>query len=69
MEQYGDYDRQRLYITPRMTCYWQIQPRRNELSFRTWVDLDIQYIRDRSFLTDWKIILRTFVAVVTLQGR
>ena len=67
--QYGDYERQRLYITPGMTCYWQIQPRRNELSFRTWVDLDIQYIRDRSFLTDWKIIFKTFVAVVTLQGR
>ena len=67
--QYDDYARQRLYITPGMTCYWQIQPRRNELSFHTWVDLDVQYIRDRSFLTDWKIILKTFIAVVTLQGR
>ena len=67
--QYGPYERQRLYITPGMTCYWQIQPRRNELSFRTWVDLDIQYIRERSFLVDWKIIFQTFVAVVTLQGR
>ena len=35
VEQYGDYERQRLYITPGLTCYWQIQPRRNELSFRT----------------------------------
>ena len=69
VEQYGDYERQRLYITPGLTCYWQIQPRRNELSFRTWVDLDVQYIHDRSFLTDWKIIFKTFVAIVTLQGR
>ena len=69
VEQYGDYERQRLYITPGLTCYWQIQPRRNELSFRTWVDLDVQYIRDRSFLTDWKIILKTFVAIATMQGR
>lgn len=67
--QYGPYERQRLYITPGMTCYWQIQPRRNELSFRTWVDLDIRYIRERSFLVDWKIIFQTVVAVVTLQGR
>lgn len=66
---YDDYALQRLYITPGMTCYWQIQPGRNDLSFRDWVDLDIKYIRERSFLTDWKIILRTFVAVVTLQGR
>ncbi len=67
--QYGPYERQRLYITPGMTCYWQIQPRRNELSFRKWVDLDVKYIRERSFLTDWKIIFKTVVAVVTLQGR
>lgn len=69
VEKYDAYAHQRLYITPGMTCYWQIQPRRNELSFRDWVRLDVQYIRERSFLTDWKIILKTFVAVVTLQGR
>ena len=67
--QYTPYEMQRLYITPGMTCYWQIQPRRNELSFRDWVDLDVKYIRERSFLVDWKIIFKTFVAVVTLQGR
>ena len=69
VERYGEYELQRLYITPGMTCYWQIQPRRNELNFRTWVDLDVKYIRERSFLVDWKIILGTFVAVITLQGR
>ena len=66
---YGAYEMQRLYITPGMTCYWQILPRRNEVSFRTWVDLDVKYIRERSFLVDWKIIFGTIVAVVTLQGR
>lgn len=45
--QYDDYARQRLYITPGITCYWQIQPRRNEMNFRDWVDLDIKYIRER----------------------
>ena len=69
VQRYGEYEMQRLYITPGMTCYWQIQPRRNELSFRTWVDLDIKYIRERSFLVDWKIIFGTIIAVVTLQGR
>lgn len=67
--QYGPYELQRLYITPGITCYWQIQPRRNDLSFRDWVDLDIKYIRERSFWVDWKIILKTFVAAATLQGR
>ena len=69
VERYTEYEMQRLYITPGMTCYWQIQPRRNELNFRTWMDLDIKYIRERSFWVDWKIIFRTVIAVVTLQGR
>ena len=39
------------------------------MNFRDWVDLDIKYIRERSFLVDWKIIFRTFIVAVTLQGR
>lgn len=69
VKHYGAYARQRLYVTPGCTCYWQIQPRRNELNFRTWVDLDVKYIRERSFIVDWKIIFMTFRAVFTLQGR
>lgn len=68
VEQYDEYARQRLLITPGLTCYWQIKPYRNRLSFDEWVDLDIQYIKDRSFLTDWKIILATFGAVLGMNG-
>ena len=68
-EEYGDYERQRLFITPGLTCYWQVQPRRNDLSFDEWVALDVKYIRERSFLTDWKIIFKTFAVITTLQGR
>ena len=42
VEQYDAYTFQRLYVTPGLSCYWQIQPHRNELSFEEWVDLDIQ---------------------------
>ena len=66
--QYDDYARQRLYITPGLTCYWQIQPQRNELSFDEWLELDLKYIRERSFLTDWKIIFKTFGAVLDMNG-
>lgn len=68
VEQYDDYARQRLLITPGLTCFWQIQPNRNELSFDEWVELDVQYINQRSFLTDWKIILATFGAVFGMNG-
>lgn len=68
VEQYDSYAMQRLLITPGLTCYWQIKPYRNRLSFEEWVDLDVQYIKDRSFLTDWKIILATFGAVFGMNG-
>ena len=68
VEQFDAYTFQRLYVTPGLSCYWQIQPHRNELSFEEWVDLDIKYIRERSFITDWKIIFRTVAVMLTRQG-
>ena len=66
--QYDEYTRQRLFVTPGLTCYWQIQPRRNTLSFDKWMELDIQYIQERSLLTDFKIILKTVSAVLNMNG-
>ena len=68
VDMYDDYARQRLLVTPGLTCFWQIQPYRNRLSFEEWVDLDVQYIKERSFLTDWKIILATFGTVFSMNG-
>ena len=33
VEQYKDIWKQRMYITPGLTCYWQIAPHRNDISF------------------------------------
>lgn len=68
VEQYDEYERQRLYVTPGLTCYWQIQPNRNEMSFEEWLELDLKYIGERSFWVDWKIILKTFGAVLGMNG-
>lgn len=65
---YDEYERQRLLITPGLTCYWQVCKNRDDISFEDWVDMDIQYIRDRSFLVDFKLILRTIAVVFTGQG-
>ena len=67
VELYSDYQRQRLYVTPGLSCYWQIAPHRNEMSFDEWVALDMKYIQERSFWVDWKIIFKTFK--VCLLGR
>lgn len=67
-EQYNEYQKQRLYIKPGLTCYWQVQPNRNNLSFDEWVDLDLQYIQDRNFWLDWKLIVLTIVAIFNMYG-
>lgn len=68
VEQYSDYAKQRLIVTPGLTCYWQIQPHRNDLSFEEWLELDIKYIKERSFWVDWKIIFATVGAVLGMNG-
>lgn len=68
VEMYNELQKQRMYVTPGLTCYWQIQPRRNEISFDEWMEMDLQYIQERSFWVDWKIIFQTIVAVIHKEG-
>ena len=68
VELYSDYQRQRLYVTPGLSCYWQIAPHRSEMSFDEWVALDLKYIQERSFWVDWKIIFLTVRAMLMKYG-
>ena len=68
VELYSDYQRQRLYVTPGLSCYWQIAPHRNEMSFDEWVALDLKYIQERSFWVDWKIIFLPVRAMLMKYG-
>ena len=68
VEQYTELQKQRMYVTPGLTCYWQIQPKRNDISFDEWMALDLKYIQERSFWVDWKIIFKTIGAVIHREG-
>ncbi len=68
VDQYDAHTRQRLSVLPGLTCYWQIQPDRNRLPFDQWLALDLQYIRQRSMANDWKIIWKTFGAILGMNG-
>ena len=68
VEMYDERQKQRMYVTPGLTCYWQIQPNRNEISFDEWMELDLKYIQERSFWVDWKIIFLTVRAVLHGEG-
>lgn len=69
VEQYNAYQWQRLYVTPGLTCFWQVHPNRNDLSFDEWMELDIKYMKERSFWLDWKLIFQTFGAVLGMHGQ
>ena len=68
VEKYTEYQLQRLQVIPGITCFWQVQPRRNSLSFDKWVELDLKYIKERSFKTDIIILYRTVGAVFGMEG-
>ncbi len=68
VEQYDEHHCTRLAVTPGLTCYWQVQPKRNSLSFEEWFELDLKYIEDRSVKTDIIILLKTVRAVCGLEG-
>ncbi|WP_144555418.1 sugar transferase [Bacillus sp. X1(2014)] len=59
---YSEYDMLRLLVTPGCTGLWQVSGR-NSVGFEEMVELDLQYIRERSFLYDIKIILKTVLVL------
>lgn len=67
--QYSPYHMQRLSVTPGLTCYWQTSQNRDAIQFEDWVEMDLQYIRERSYLLDLKLILLTVKVVTTGQGQ
>lgn len=62
--QYTPYQMQRISVTPGMSCYWQTRKNRNSLSFDEWMELDLQYIRERSWWVDLSIIWKTGLMVL-----
>ena len=59
VEAYTDYQRLRLIVTPGLTCTWQTHPNRNGISFQQWVEMDLNYIQNRTIWLDIKLILKT----------
>ena len=68
VEQYSRYAEMRLSITPGLTCIWQAQPKRDEIGFDEWMDMDIAYIGTRSFRNDMKLLLKTAVSMLRRSG-
>ena len=68
VEQYSEYHKIRLVVTPGITCIWQTHPKRNSVSFEEWVDMDIDYVLNRTFWLDIKIIFKTVYVMFCKEG-
>jgi len=68
VETYTEKERIRLLIKPGLTCYWQIAPERNTITFEKWMELDRQYVKNRNVLIDMVLILKTVSTVIKRQG-
>lgn len=67
--EYTDYQKQRLSVKPGLTCIWQTQPKRNDMSFDEWVELDLEYIENRSLMMDLKLVIKTVAVMFGGEGR
>lgn len=62
VEQYTDYDKQRLYVVPGCTGLWQATSR-NEVGFDGMVKLDLEYIQRANMFYDFLIICKTIFVI------
>ncbi|MHC1742410.1 MAG: sugar transferase [Syntrophobacteraceae bacterium] len=68
VDRYELWERRRLSMKPGLTCLWQLQPNRNRIPFRRWLEMDLEYIDNWSLWLDLKIILKTLRAVLAGYG-
>ena len=67
VRQYRLHELGRLAVRPGITCFWQVQGRA-ELPWERQVELDLDYVHQRSFKTDVRLLLKTIPAVLTGRG-
>ncbi len=67
VEQYNDYQRQRLLVKQGLTCIWQCSGR-SDTTFDEQIEMDLEYINKRGFWFDIWLMIKTFFAVITGKG-
>jgi lipopolysaccharide/colanic/teichoic acid biosynthesis glycosyltransferase len=61
------WQRRRLHVNPGLTCIWQVQGR-SSVSFVEWVRMDLDYVRNMSFLLDVKLLIQTVPVLFGHRG-
>jgi exopolysaccharide production protein ExoY len=68
VDNYGDYAALFLSAKPGMTGHWQVSGRSEVAEYSKRVELDLEYIRDRSLAKDFEILVRTVPCVLRRRG-
>ena len=66
--QYSREDLKRLLVKPGLTCIWQTRKKRDDVPFREWVAMDVEYIQKRSVFVDLKLIFKTVLVMFSKEG-
>ncbi len=69
VKEYERWQLRRLSMKPGITCIWQISENRNDISFKEWMRMDMEYIDNWSLKLDFIIILKTIRAILRADGR
>jgi len=67
VRRYESWQHHRLAVKPGLTCTWQVSGR-SDLSFETWMALDLEYTRTWSNRSDILLLFRTIPAVISMRG-
>ncbi|MDR1541962.1 MAG: sugar transferase [Clostridiales bacterium] len=67
MNNFNEYESQRLLVKPGMSCFWQVKGR-SDIPFDNAIEYDLKYIMKRSLITDFIIILLTIKVVFKSTG-
>ena len=59
VEQFEPWMEERFKVKPGLTCYWQVGGR-NNIDFENWMNLVIQYVKERTLAIDIMLIFKTF---------
>lgn len=68
VKQYEKYQLRRLSMKPGISCIWQVYGR-NKVSFKEWMQMDLEYIDNWSIWFDMKLIFKTIGVVFKANGQ
>ena len=67
-ENYEEWHKRKLSVTPGITCLWQVNGRNKIYKFDDWIKMDLEYIDNWNLWIDIKIFFKTIPTVLKGTG-